>query len=295
LLGACGHQDGIVGVLPLAAGGQGAGGAAAGFVEEFAQPSDLWQPQTELTGATTSVGEAGPSARDGYLAELRLPGHPEYTATSQVGAGYATQLATLERFHFGTYRTRMSFGACAANEEAVLAFLGYFNDGQDHDGDGIVDDLELNVQVTCSNLSRLYLTVFTDYEESPQGTLFRKLSRVVDFATGDSFETLATDSDEYGPTGNDPHLLQTEMLTVDALYELGFEWHTDSIRFFALIDGVERDLWTLTGAQRVPQQPVQILYNLWHPSTHWFPSEGPADFPAQDVPMRVDWASFVPE
>jgi hypothetical protein len=299
LLVACGHQDGLVGVEPLAQAGQGPGGAAgqrsAGFVEEFAADSGAWEAQNELPGSTTSVGQGNPAARDGYLAELRLPGHPEFTASQQVGAQFATQLALRERFHFGTYRTRLSFGGCGVREDAVMAFLGYFNDGQDHDGDGIVDDLEIDVQVTCSAPSRIYLTVFTDYEEQPQGTRLRKLSHVVDFASGDAFETPAADSSAYVAAGHDSTLAAPDLLTTDAFYELGFEWHTDSIRFFLAADGVERDLWTLTGAGRVPQLPVQILYNLWHPDTHWYPNEGAADFPAADVLMRVDWLSFEPE
>ncbi|MDF3072028.1 MAG: hypothetical protein K0R38_7629 [Polyangiaceae bacterium] len=68
-----------------------------------------------------------------------------------------------------------------------MAFLGFFNDGTDQDGDGIVDDLEINVQVLCSDPRKLYLTVFTDNEE----LRFRKRSRLVDFATGEQFGTHA--------------------------------------------------------------------------------------------------------
>ena len=296
---ACGHQDGLVGVEPLGAAGQstdGTGGAsAAGFLEEFAADTGAWQAETVLPGAATSVGLKSPRARDGYLAELRFPGHREYTSADQVGAKYVTQLATSERYGFGTYRTRLSFGGCAPGEEAVMAFLGYFNDGQDHDGDGIVDDLEIDVQVTCGTPSRMFFTVFTDDEATPQGSRFRKLSHVVDFSNGDVFETPAADSDVYAALANDATLVRPELVTTDAFYELGFEWHAASIRFFLALDGTDRDLWTLSGEERVPQQPVQLLYNLWHPDTHWYPSDGAADFPAADVVMRVDWLSYAPE
>jgi hypothetical protein len=291
LLVACGHQDGIVGAEPLGAAGR----SSAGFLEEFAAPNDAWRSDTILTGAATSVGDVNRAARDGYGAELRFPGHPEYAAGQQVGAQFVTQLATRERYQFGTYRTRLSYGACAAGEETVMAFLGYFNDGRDHDGDGIVDDLEIDVQVACGAPRYMYLTVFTDDEEPPQGTRFRKLTRVVDFTTGDTFDTQAPDSEQYGPPLNDPLLLAPELLIPGALYELGFEWHEDSIRFFMVIGGVERDLWTLSGVERIPQLPVQLMYNLWHPDTHWYPAEGSADFPANDVIMNVDWLSFEPE
>lgn len=296
VLPACGHQDGVVGVQPLAAAGQPALGAAgAAFLEEFAADNHAWAAQTVLPGAATSLGAQSPTARDGYVAELRFPGHPDYAPGDNVGAQFVTELATQQRFHFGTYRTRLSFGACAPGEEAVMAFLGYFNDHQDHDGDGITDDLEIDVQVTCGTPHRMFLTVFTDDEEPPQGTRFRKLSRVVDFETGEVFQTPAADSASFAAVGNDPTFVAPELLAPDAFYELGFEWHTDSLRFFLKLHGAERDLWTLTGAELVPQLPVEILFNIWHPETHWYPAEGAADFPASDVVMRVDWVSFQPE
>jgi hypothetical protein len=49
------------------------------------------------------------------------------------------------------------------------------------------------------------------------------------------------------------------------------------------------------GSDRVPQLPLQAMYNLWHPDTHWYPTDGAADFPASDVVMRVDWLSYEPE
>jgi hypothetical protein len=288
---ACGRQDGIVGVAPLGA----AGASAAGFFDEFAENTGIWAEQTAVEGAATSFGEPASNARDERLLRLTFPGHPDYAASDRVGAEHATQVGTSARFHFGTYRTRLGFGGCAANEETVMAFLGYFNDGEDHDGDGIVDDLEIDVQLACGAPSRLYLTVFTDYEATAQGERFRKQSRVVDFASGELFDTPAVDSDRFAAAGIDAQLIAPELLEPDALYELGFEWHSDSIRFFLGLNGGERELWQLSGAERVPQLPVHIVYNLWHPDSHWYPSEGSADYPARDVLMSVDWVSFEPE
>ena len=288
-LAACGYQDGIVGVQPPSV----ADPNSRGFLEEFAKTSGDWESQTIVPGASASAGQVAPTARDGYGAELHLPGHPEYSPSERVGAQFATQLATRERFHFGTYRTRLSFGACRPGEETVMAFLGYFNDGTDNDGDGIVDDLEIDLQVACSSPSYLYLTVFTD--DDTQSTRFRKLTHIVDFASGDAFETPNVDSEEYAPAGNEPQLTFPNLLAPDAMYELGFEWHRDSIRFFLLVNGVELDLWTVVGSERVPQLPLYVMYNLWHPDTHWYPTDGTADFPANDVVMRIDWLSYEPE
>lgn len=293
----CGRQDGIVGVEPLstpaAAGAAGNGPGSSAFSEEFTKNVGFWQEQTRLDGATTAFGAASASARDGNVAVLRLPGHPELGPDDDTGAGFATELATKERFHFGTYRSRLGFGACDAGEEAVMAFLGYFNDGLDHDGDGIVDDLEIDAQVLCGEPELLYLTVFTD--DAPGGGKFRKLSRVIDFSSGEIFDTPSSGSDTFESSGVDPSLVYPELFMPGALYELGFEWHADSIRFFVQLPDGERDVWTLTGAEQVPQQPVYVLYNLWHPALHWFPGHGSADYPANDVTLTVDWLGFEPE
>lgn len=286
---ACGDRDGVVGVQPLGAGG--GGGTDSGFLDELVSNDGRWLPQQSLPGAATAVGARDDSARDGFLAELRLPGHPEYEAGDSAGPVYATQLATEQRFHFGTFRTRLSFGRCAPNEEAVMAFLGFWNDGSDADGDGIVDDLEINVQVLCSDPSKLFLTVFTDYEEEP-ARRFRKLSRLIDFASGELFDTPASDSESLELVPRDEALVIAAPFAADTFQELGFTWRADSLHFFLRVDGVDRTLWTLLGSERVPQRPVQVMYNSWHPESHWYAPQASADFPANDVIFRVDWLSY---
>ncbi len=288
---ACGERDGVVGVQPVA---DGVTSPSGGFLDELETNDGRWQPQEVLPGASAVIGAPNDAARDGYLAELRFPGHPDYAAGDNVGPDYATQLATRERFHFGTYRTRLAFGSCAASEDAVMAFFGFFNDGSDADGDGIVDDLEINVQVLCSDPSKLYLTVFTDYEEQPTRR-FRKLSRLIDFDTGEQFDTPGSESDTFELVGSSAALALPAPFADGQLQELGFAWHADELRFFLSVDGVDRELWTLSGRERVPQRPVYVMYNLWHPEAHWSPPQETADFPANDVWLRVDWVSFTPE
>src|SRR3954468_8748265 len=79
-LAACGHQDGIVGVQLL--GDAGAAGAPAqprpGFFDEFTKNEGVWEEQASLPGARTGFGQSRAEARDGWAAELRFPGHPEY-------------------------------------------------------------------------------------------------------------------------------------------------------------------------------------------------------------------------
>lgn len=280
----CGHRDGIVGVQPLA------DTPSDVFLEEFESDSARWDEQLPLPNAATSFGKAASEARDGYVAELVLPGAAE---PENIGPKYATQRNTRQRFHFGSFRSRLAFGACAPGEEAVQAFFGFFTDDQDHDGDGIADDLEINLQVLCSDPNKLYLTVFTDFDAQPRPR-FRKLSRLVDFTNGERFDTPSPESESFESVGVDPALVAPNAFAAGVFHELGFDWSSETLRFSILLGGQERELWTLTGAERIPQEPVYVMLNLWHPESHWYPPQALADYPANDVRMLVDWVSVKP-
>jgi len=288
---ACGPSDGVLGVEPLAHAGAG----SAEFFDDFREDAGSWEVSAPLPGGSAVIGASEPTARDGQALRLVFPGRESLDATESVGPDYATQLSSRKLFHFGTYRARLAFGACAANEEAVTAFLGYFNDGRDLDGDGLIDDVEIDLQVACGTPRRIYLTVYTDDEPSPRGELFNKSSRVVDFETGERFDTQAVDSDGFSSAGVDRDAMIPDIFEPGQPLELGFEWHADSIRFFLRENDVEHPLWTLTGAERIPQLPVHIMFNSWHPDSHWYPDSASADYPARDVITAVDWVRFVPE
>jgi hypothetical protein len=284
----CGRQDGTVGRMYPA----DASNNPSVFETDFAENLSTWSTDTGLPGATVMAQVTDPEARDGYVAELRFPGSTSSSSTNNVGPNYVTQLATSSSFSFGKLQTSVKFGTCTTNEETIQSILGYFNDGTDLDQNGITDDIELNIQVMCGALGYLYLTVFTDYESTPTGENFRKMSHIIDFNTGTEYENINDNSDEFAITNEDASLKRPDLLVADQFYELGFEWHSDQVRFF-LVDGLDEvTLWTLNDVSHVPQRPVNLMYNLWHPSSHWYPAYGAADFPANDVVMRVDWLRY---
>jgi len=289
-LGGCGEQEGIVGRQhnPEPAT------ASNVFESDFASNGDLWTVETSLPRASVTFGSADTRGRDGNVAELVFPGNSSATGNDNVGPNFVTQISTRDRFGFGTLRTRLNFGACAGAEEVVQAVLGYFNDGQDRDNNGITDDVEIDLQVTCGTPHVIYLSVFTDYQSTAAGTKFRKLSHIVDLSSGAEYDSASDDSDAYVPSGNNPTLTKPALATTNTFYEVGYEWHTGSVRFF-LNDGTsDLTLWTLADAAHVPQEPVFIMYNLWHPDSHWFPMSGAAGFPSSDVVMKLDWVRFEP-
>jgi len=286
----CGAEEGVVGRQHTG----DAAAAASVFESEFVTNGGLWSVETALPRASVNFGQSNGNARDGNVAELLFPGDATLTATDNVGPDYVTQIATLDRFGFGTLRTRVDFGGCSGTEEVVQAVLGYFSDGADHNGNGIADDIEIDLQITCSTPHFAYLSVFTDFQATPSGDQFRKLSHIVDFSTGTEYDTPSDSSDTFVVTGTNANLARPNLMTTGVFYEVGYEWHKGSVRFF-LVDGSEElTLWTLADASHVPELPVYLMYNLWHPSSHWFPTTGNADFPANDVVMQVDWTRFEP-
>lgn len=292
LSAACGHQEGVVGRMHPSDAGTGLQPSAEVFETEFVDNAGVWSSDTALPNASTRFGQSDSAARDGKVVELTFPGDATLTASDNVGPAYVTQIETLDPFAFGTLRTRVKFGACAASEETIQSILGYFSDGTDADQDGLTDELEIDLQFACGTPGFLYLTVFTDYERTASAERFRKLSHVVDFTSGAEYDTLSDDSDEFVQSGVRAELVRPKLVSAGEYYELGFTWHSDSVRFF-LVDGTEElTLWTLNDAAHVPQHPIHLMYNLWHPDSHWFPATGAADFPAKDVIMRVDWLRY---
>jgi hypothetical protein len=233
---------------------------------------------------------ADPDADDGVAARLRFPGLPALGTADRVIPEFASELATDERFGFGTYRMRVALASCAPGEEVVNGLFTYFNDGADHDGDGIADNSEIDVEILCGTPDVVFLSVWTDYDGVTGA--FRKQTRAIDLATGERWDSPS--DHEYGlvPAGTDPELQLPTLLDPGAFVELGFEWAVDRVRYFATVDGEERTLWELADASHVPTLPAAVMFNVWHPGEHWFGDGGPPDYPAADATLRVDWVRY---
>ena len=299
LLAACAPQERYVGAEPLPAQGadSGANGADSGlgtptYFTDFDTGSG-WKSTNHITGSSTSFGVVIAGADDPSTAEIRFPGHPEYASTDDDMPDSLTEVYTAQRFGFGTFRSRVRFGSCASTEEAVSSALGYFNDMMDENGNGITDDVEIAWQVPCGTPGNLSLTVFTDNQDSPAA--FRKLSHVIDFTTGNYYDTPSASQEGFVKSGNDPAFLRPELFDSNQFYELGYEWHTDSLRFFLMLDGADVTVWTLTDASHVPQLPVTFVFNARHTASHWYPASGGADYPANDVVTHIDWFEYFAE
>lgn len=286
-LGGCGAQDRSVGAMPAATG------PPPTLTSTFAANEGFWDVQTMIEGASVIFGGAAAGASDGKVAALRLPGKPGRGATDLAGPELATEIGSKQFLRFGTLRTAVRFPTCQPSEEVAAAVFWYYNDGLDHDGDGLVDNPEMDLHLLCGIPGMVVLTAWTDFQKSLDGSRrFVRRSHAVDLSTGDLYDSVADDLDGYALAGNDPALVRPGFPVPGTFYEVGYEWRSSAVRFFIVIDGIELTLWTLADVALIPQVPLQFRYNLWHADTHWLPAATPASYPAEDAVLAVDWFKY---
>jgi hypothetical protein len=260
---------------------------------DFAADEGLWDRQRLIPGATVTFGALDPAARDGTALVLRLPGIPGLGPTDHAGPDLATQISTKQFAKFGSLRAGVRFAACAPGEEVASAAFAYFNDGGDLDGNGLPDNPELDFQVLCGRPSFIVLSAWKDFAMTSNGTArFLKMSHAVDTSTGDTYDLVSPSDATYAKTSTDRALMQPGFPDPNVFYEVGFDWQPTSVRFFAVLGGKELTLWTLTDEAYVPAVPLQVMFNLWHPASHWLPDRTSAAYPAQDANLRVDWVEY---
>lgn len=277
----CGPRNAVVGAFP-------------GWSTQFVAEEGLWQQTAPLPGATIAFGAPNGAAGDNAVVELRLPGLSGAGPDTDPGPDVATQIATRRFLQFGTFRTRVSFASCAPTEEVASAVFAFFNDGSDVNGNGIVDNPEIDFQVLCGTPTFIVLTCWSDFERATATTpeRFIKQSHAVDMSTGDSYDTVSDSENAFAKTTTGSTLVDPGFPAANGFYEVGFDWQPSRVRFFIVNQGREMTLWTLGDSKVIPQVPLQFMLNLWHPTEHWIPARSPADYPATDAVLRADWAEY---
>lgn len=237
-------------------------------------------------GGSYVFGAAHASAADNNVAELVFKGNAALGPSDKLTPEFATEIGTNDgSFSFGTYRTRVQLARCTSSEELVNGIFTYFNDGKDHDGDGMIDNSEIDIEILCSDPSIISLTIWSEYSSDAAK---RSVSRVIHTQTG-AYED--TTNDQQTGQGSKPEFKVAGFPDPNAFYDMGFEWHADRIRYFMVLNGAEVTLWTFSDAKYIPTLPAAFLFNVWH-STDWWSSRGTADYPASDATMRVDWFRY---
>ena len=289
---ACTPQNAVVGGIPSP--DASTDGRVLGWSTQFAAEEGLWEQTAPLPGATIGFGVASGAASDNAVIELRLPGVPGAGPDTDPGPDVATQIATRRFVRFGMFRTRVSFASCAPTEEVASAVFAFFNDGSDADGNGIADNPEIDLQVLCGTPTFIVLTCWSDFERATATApeRFIKRSHAVDTSTGDIYDTLSDTGNAFAKTSTAIDLVYPGFPDPNGFYEVGFDWQPSSVRFFIVKDGREITLWTLGDSKLIPQVPLQVMLNLWHPTEHWIPARSPANYPGSDAVLRADWAEY---
>jgi hypothetical protein len=257
-------------------------------VEFVASDADRFYGYSE-NGGGFAFGVANGDAADGNVTELLFHGDGSLGPDDSLSPAYATEIGTnVGTFSYGEYRARLQLASCAPNEELVNGVFTYFNDGEDHDSDGLTDNSEIDIEILCSDPSIISLTIWTEYVSDADGENMH-VSRAIDTATGDYSDTLNYTTDL--GSGNNPDLLLDGFPSAAAFYEMGFDWSADSVRYFIVFGGEEVTLWEYDDPTKIPSLPAPFLFNVWH-SSDWWDEAGEGDYPANDAVMRIDWFRY---
>ncbi|HBF07277.1 MAG TPA: hypothetical protein DHW71_00350 [Gammaproteobacteria bacterium] len=265
------------------------------YQEDFESEPSGWYERI-YTGGEVEYGYNDTTRGLDSTLRLLFPGDPLLEPADKTSPTYATEAVRIEYSHYGRYEFSVNFAECTSGEEVVNGVFVYNRTGDDDNQNGIGDSSEIDIEVLCGEPQVLWLSVWTDYEydSNTQTESFRKKTRAINMLTGSYIQTPEGGEGSY----NNEQAGQLDFQVLDfpnsnVYYHLGFEWHEDSVRWFMIHDGQERTLWHMTDVDMVPQDPAQIMFNVWHTATHWY-SGGEADYPASDAEMKVDFVRYQP-
>jgi hypothetical protein len=256
---------------------------------EFTDRGDQWPYLTFQMDGQVEFGLVDPRAEDGKVAELVFPGAPGLGPGDRQGIAFATEIETSPVFGYGTYRTRLTLPTCDPSEEVVTGFFTYFNDGKDENGNGIIDNAEVDIEILCGSPHVISMAIWTDYTSDSS---FLAMGASVDLSTGSFFQSKALNMFGESFVGTRPELVHPEFPDPNAFYEMGFDWQRSEVRFFVVLGGAEITLWDYTDAQHIPSLTSVLGYNVWHAFSHWAGDGTSANYPAQNAVTRIDWARY---
>ena len=155
LVGVC-----VMGVLQAASSALAAG---APFVENWTAATSPHFTFLPNGGSTITSNVADAAAGDGKIVQLAIAAFPS------AGPGGGPNLQSTQLFGFGTYETRMKTADCSSQPTTgiINGFFTYLNDGTDQDGNGVKDNSEIDFEWLCAEPNVVWLTQWTDFQESP--------------------------------------------------------------------------------------------------------------------------------
>jgi beta-glucanase (GH16 family) len=234
--------------------------------------SSLYRKVTHA-GSTAVGGQSDSAATDGKALALTIPAG---TGSSPANAAEVDSKAS---YLYGSFSSRVRTADCA-NQPATGAVTGIFtygNDGRDHDGDGIIDNSEIDVEILCARPDILNLTIWTDYDENSDAQ--QRVSRVIDLKAGRILSTCYLTS--FDGSCTELSGAENSPATVPAVagfdsstkyHDYRIDWTADRVNFSVADDtGQSVTLWDYQGpTTRIPHTSSAYLVNLWH-TDDWTP------------------------
>ncbi|MCB9492636.1 MAG: glycoside hydrolase family 16 protein [Dehalococcoidia bacterium] len=250
----------------------------------------VWLKRLPLTGSKALSGRDDELGLDGEVARLVYPANGP---TWQWGPRYATQISSRATALYGAYEARMRSGRAARLDGVISALFTYANDGGDWDGDGLIDNHEIDIELSNTERSVLYLTVWTEYDDSTGVERFHRIARRIDLATGEVWGT---------PVGGESDwdlVAYPSLPFADAsfdhgaqYYTYGFDWEETSVAFWIDLEDGEgpRALWTLNGnpGDEIPSLPSPLFLNVWHNPVNWW-TRATAPPATRNAVFRIDY------
>jgi hypothetical protein len=240
--------------------------------------SPLYSKVPHAGGSTAAGGQSHSEAADGKALALTIP------AGIAASPGNGAEVESKASYLYGSFSSRIRTADCSRQPStgAVTGIFTYGNDGRDHDGDGITDNSEIDVEILCARPDILNLTIWTDYDEGSHAQ--QRVSRVIDLKAGKILSTCYLTSFD-GPC-NPLSGAESQPSGVPAVagfdssaayHDYRIDWTADRVVFTATDDdGKPVTLWDYQGpSTRIPQRSSQYLLNLWH-TDDWTPESSPS-------------------
>jgi hypothetical protein len=251
-------------------------------------------------GSTITSNVSDGAAGDGRVVQLTLPAFPG------AGPGGGPNLQSNQLFGFGTYEARLKTADCSAQPSTgiISGFFTYLNDGSDQNGNGIRDNSEIDFEWLCAEPNVIWVTQWTDYQESPTLAM-RRIMREIDLATGTIRQTCY--SEGFGActqnlTGSATEGQPSSITPIPgynsatAYYTYGFTWLSNRLTWYVYhpTTGAKIILWDYQGPTvRITQRQAWYMFNVWH-TPSWAPPGNPGAIQPPNTArnIRIDWATY---
>jgi hypothetical protein len=274
--------------------------AAPPFTENFAGGSSPFFSFLPYGGSTITSNVADGAGSDGRVVNLAIAAFPA------AGPGGGPNLQSTQLYGFGTFEARLKTADCSSqpNTGIITGFFTYLNDGGDQNGNGLRDNSEIDFEWLCAEPQVIWITQWTDYQESP--TLgMRRLMRELNLATGQIRQTCY--SEGFGActqnlTGSATEGQPASITPIagynsaTAYYTYGFTWLSNRLTWYVYhpTTGAKIILSDYRGpTSRITQRPAYYMFNQWH-TNNWPPPGMPGAIQQPNTArnVRVDWARY---